>query len=137
MLYIKRQSVHKNPNQLQSRAIPLLQICEKLQVAIPTLILSKWMHIQNLMKFCSFVLKILSGNEILTLIKGHNSLTILRKMTGNNPNLDLVNINAHTNFFSNFIHLFLRYWAEMKIWHQSRAITLWQFCKKWLVTIPT
>ena len=28
------------------------------------------------------------------LIKGHNSVTSLRKMTGNNPNLDLVNLNA-------------------------------------------
>ena len=43
------------------------------------------------MKFCTFVLKILSRNEILTQIKGHNSVTNLRKMTGNNPNLDLVN----------------------------------------------
>ena len=45
-------------------------------------------------KFCQFVLKILSGNEILKSIKGHNSVTNLQKMTGNNPNLDLGNINA-------------------------------------------
>ena len=32
----------------------------------------------------------------MVLIKGHNSGTNLRKMTGNNPNLDLVNINSHT-----------------------------------------
>ena len=30
-------------------------------------------------------------------MKGHNSIT-MRKMTGNNPNLDLVNINAYTKF---------------------------------------
>ena len=56
------------------------------------------MCIQNLVRFCQFVLKILSGNEILTSIKGHNSVKILRKMTGNNPNLDLVNVDVHTKF---------------------------------------
>ena len=43
-------------------------------------------------------LKILSGNEILTPIKGRNSVKILRKMTGNNPKLDLVNVDVHTKF---------------------------------------
>ena len=47
---------------------------------------------------CQFVLKILSRNEILTSIKGHNSVKILRKMTGNNPKLDLVNDDVHTKF---------------------------------------
>ena len=56
------------------------------------------MCIQNLVEFCQIVLKILSGNEILTPIKGHNSIKILRKMTGNNPKLDLVNDDAHTKF---------------------------------------
>ena len=58
------------------------------------------MCIQNLVRFCpkAFVLKILSGNEILTLIKGHNSVKILRKMTGNNPKLDLVNVDVHVKF---------------------------------------
>ena len=54
--------------------------------------------IQNLVRFCQFVLKILSGNEILTSIKGRNSVKILRKMTGNNPKLDLVNVDVHTKF---------------------------------------
>ena len=56
------------------------------------------MCIQNLVRFCQFVLKILSGNKILTSIKGLNSVKILRKMTGNNPNLDLVNVDVHTEF---------------------------------------
>ena len=56
------------------------------------------MCIQNLVRFCQFVLKILSGNEILTSIKGHNSVKILRKMTGNYPKLDLVNDDMHTKF---------------------------------------
>ena len=56
------------------------------------------MCIQNLVGFCQFVLKILSGNEILTSIKGRNSIKILPKMTGNNPKLDLVNDDVHTKF---------------------------------------
>ena len=54
------------------------------------------MCIQNLVGFCQFVLKKFSGNKILTSIKGHNSVKILRKMTGNNPKLDLVNDDEHT-----------------------------------------
>ena len=53
---------------------------------------------QNLVRFCKLVLKILSGNEILTSIKGRNSVKLLRKMTGNNPKLDLVNVDVHTKF---------------------------------------
>ena len=56
------------------------------------------MCIQNMVRFCQFVLKILSGNKILTLIKGHNSVKILGKLTGNNPKLDLVNVGVHTKF---------------------------------------
>ena len=56
------------------------------------------MGIQNVVRFCLLVLKILSGNEILTSIKGRNSVKILRKMTGNNPELDLVNVDVHTKF---------------------------------------
>ena len=56
------------------------------------------MCIQNLVGFCQFVLKILSGNEILTSIKGRNSVKILPKITCNNPKLDLVNVDVHTKF---------------------------------------
>ena len=31
-------------------------------------------------------------------IKGRDSVKILRKMTGNNPKLDLVNVDVHTKF---------------------------------------
>ena len=54
--------------------------------------------IQNLVGFCQFILKILSGNKILTSIKGRNSVKILRKMMGDNPKLDLVNVDVHTKF---------------------------------------
>ena len=56
------------------------------------------MCIQNLVKFCPLALKILSGNEILTSIKGHNSVANLQKLKLYNPNLDLVNANVYTNF---------------------------------------
>ena len=60
--------------------------------------LSMFMCIQILVKFCPFVLKILSGNEILTSIKGRNSAANLRKMTLYNPNLDLIDVNVYTKF---------------------------------------
>ena len=34
----------------------------------------------------------------MTSIKGHNSIKIMQKMTGNNPMLDLVNVDVHTKF---------------------------------------
>ena len=40
----------------------------------------------------------MSGNKILTSIKGCNSIIIWRKMTGNNPKLDLVDVDVHTKF---------------------------------------
>ena len=56
------------------------------------------MCIQNLVKFCPLVLKILSGNEILTSIKGRNSVANLRNLTVYNPNLDTINVNVYTQF---------------------------------------
>ena len=56
------------------------------------------MCIQNLVRFCKFLLEILSRNEILTSIKGRNSVKILRKMMGNNPKVDVVNVDVHTKF---------------------------------------
>ena len=60
--------------------------------------MSMLLCIQNLVKFCQFLLKILSGNEILTSIKGRNCIKILLKMMGNNPKLDHVNVDVHTKF---------------------------------------
>ena len=54
------------------------------------------MYTQNLFKFCQLILKILSGNEILTSIKGGKAVANLQKMMHNNPNLDLVNFNVYT-----------------------------------------
>ena len=47
------------------------------------------------MNICQFVLKILSGNKILALIKGQNSGTNMRKMMCKDPRLDLFNVNMN------------------------------------------
>ena len=56
------------------------------------------MCIQTLVSFCHFVLKILSKNQILTSIKGRNSVANLRKTTIYNIKVDLVNDNVYTKF---------------------------------------
>ena len=56
------------------------------------------MCIQNLVLFCQFVLKILSKNQILTSIKGRNSVANLRKTKIYDINVDLVNDNVFTKF---------------------------------------
>ena len=53
---------------------------------------------QNLIKFHRFIHNILSGNEILTITKGHNCFVNLGKLTHNNPNLDLVMVIAYAKF---------------------------------------
>ena len=63
------------------------------------------MCIQNLLSFCQFVLKILSKNQILTSIKGSNSVANLRKTKIYNTNIDLVNDNVYTNFGLNLFIL--------------------------------
>ena len=56
------------------------------------------MCIQNLVTFCQFVLKILSKNQILTSIKGRNSVANLRKTIIYNTDIDLVNDDVYTKF---------------------------------------
>ena len=54
------------------------------------------MRIQNLVKFCPFILKILNKNHILTSITGRYSVANLPKMTPYNFKIDLVNDNVYT-----------------------------------------
>ena len=56
------------------------------------------MCLQSLVSFCQFILKILSKNQILTLIKGHNSVVNLQKTMIYNTNVDLVDDNVYTKF---------------------------------------
>ena len=53
-----------------------------------------------MVKFCLLVLKILSGNKILTSIKGRNSVANLGNLTLYNPNLDIINVDRYTKFSS-------------------------------------
>ena len=65
------------------------------------------MCIQKLVKFCPLILKILSGNEILRPIKGHNSVANMQNLTLYNPNLDLINVNVYTKYLVKFCQLVL------------------------------
>ena len=56
------------------------------------------MCIQNLVKFCPFILEIWSKNLFLESIKGRNSDANLRKTTIYNTNVDLVNDDVYTEF---------------------------------------
>ena len=56
------------------------------------------MCMQNLASFCLFVLKILSKKQILTSIKGRNSVANLRKTMIYIPYIDLVNDYVYTKF---------------------------------------
>ena len=56
------------------------------------------MCIQNLVSICLFFLKILSKNQILTPIKGCNSVANMRKTMIYDTNIDLVNYNVYTKF---------------------------------------
>ena len=56
------------------------------------------MCIKDFVTFCQFVLKILSKNQIMTSIKGRNSVANLRKTKNYNTNIDLVNDDLYTKF---------------------------------------
>ena len=56
------------------------------------------MCIQNLVKFCPFILKIWSINLILESIKGCNSVANLRKTMIYDTNVDLVNDDVYIKF---------------------------------------
>ena len=62
------------------------------------LILSMIMWIQTLVSICLFILKILSKNQILTSIKGRNSVANLRKTMIYITKVELVNNYVYTKF---------------------------------------
>ena len=62
------------------------------------LILSMIMCTQNLVSICLFILKILSKKQILTSIKGRDSVANLRKTMIYITNIDLVNDYVYTKF---------------------------------------
>ena len=56
------------------------------------------MSIQDLVKFCPFILIIWSKNQRYMSIKGHNSVVNFRKTKIYITNVDLVNDNMYTKF---------------------------------------
>ena len=56
------------------------------------------MCLQSFVSFCQFVLKILSKNQIVTSIKGRNSVANFGKTMIYNTNLDLVDDIVFTKF---------------------------------------
>ena len=59
------------------------------------------MCLQSLVSICRFVLKILTKNQILTSIKGRNSVANLQKTMIYNTNVDLVNDFVKSNLVLN------------------------------------
>ena len=56
------------------------------------------MGIQNFVRFCQLVIKILSGNEILMSVKGRTLSKFCKKNMDNKSKLDLVKVDVHTKF---------------------------------------
>ena len=84
------------------------------------------MHILNLVKFCPFVLRILNGSEIWR--KSMANGTNMQKMMCNNPNVDLVNMNAYIKFGE-----ILSVCSQNIEWKQNFGVNQWemvQMCKK-------
>ena len=73
------------------------------------------MCIQNLVLFCQFVLKILSKNQILTSIKGSNSVANLQKTMIYNTNIDLVNDNVFLQSLVSFCQFVLKILSKNQI----------------------
>ena len=72
---------------------------KKRHFTIPTLSLAIILCIQNLVKFCPFILKIWYQTQILMSIKGRNSVANLRKTTiYDTKKKDLVNDDVYTKF---------------------------------------
>ena len=91
--------------------------------------MSMLMCIQNLVRFCQFVLELLIGNKILTSIKGRNSAKILQTMTGNNPKPDLVNVDVHTKF-GQILSIRSQDIERKRICDMTRENTPSKFCEK-------
>ena len=64
--------------------------------------MSAYLKFGEILSICSQDTNVLSRNEILnnilTSVKCNSSMTNARKMIGNNPTLDLVDINPYTKF---------------------------------------
>ena len=86
------------------------------------------MCIQTLVSFCQFVLKILSKNQILTSIKGRNSVANLGKATIYNTKVDLVDDNVFSKFGLNRSIRFQDIEQKLNSDVNQGAVTLLQIC---------
>ena len=77
----------------------------------------------------------MSGNKILTLIKGRYSNTNLGNMKNNNWNLYLVNVKEYTKFCQ-VLYICSQDIKQKRNSDQSRAITLLQIFKKMMRNNP-
>ena len=59
------------------------------------------MHIASLMKIPSYLLKLLSGNEITGVSRADNSVKIWRNLSISSAKPDLLNANAYSKFGEN------------------------------------
>ena len=89
------------------------------------------------MKISQFVLKILDRNEIVASIKCQNTSTNVRKMTCNNPKLELVNINAYLKFGKKNLSNCSQDIERKQNFGVSLRDTLVQISEKWCVTIQS
>ena len=94
------------------------------------------MNTQTLIKFHPFAQKKLSGNEILTIAKSPNNVVNLQILIRNNPNVDLVNLNAYeiSGVSPSVRSLDIKGNEILEI--KSRVITLLEICENWRVTLP-
>ena len=91
---LKTLSKNQNLTSIKGR-YPVANLRKTMIYISPTRILSMLMNIQNLFLFCQFILKILSKNQILTSIKGRNSVAYLQNTKIYSTNVDLVNDNVY------------------------------------------
>ena len=107
----------------QSRAITLLKMNEKYCSIIQIYILSLSMHIQNLIKIHKLIHKILSINNILTSITGHNSVKSWPKTMCIRTTWILY-LSMHIQTFIKIQPFVLKIFRKNTFLYRSRAITL-------------
>ena len=70
----------------------------RFHVSVRTLLMILTAKILSVFTVLPIILIIMSNKQNSHINHGHNSLTNLRKMRRNNPNLDLINVNMYTKF---------------------------------------
>ena len=74
------------------------------------------MHVQNLVKFCRFILKVLSENKFRRISKAITQVNV-RKMMCNNPDPDIV-ISMHIQNLAKFYDFVLKIMSGKEIMNE-------------------